>query len=303
MTTAAYRLMTNEYTNPAYPRAINEVERGLPPPFRTLEMAGVLQTTLDLGELMDLFLREMQGHVEMDGLRYRQGDQGLEIKKGDLSRHSVSYTLTVKKQRLGEIAFFRAVAFQPNEIRTLEDLLAALLYPLRNTLEYQRALQSALIDPLTGVNNRVAMEVVLKRELELARRRGTPLAVILLDVDFFKDTNDRFGHHAGDQVLVALAQLIGKGIRKTDVAARWGGEEFLVLCPETAAEGASRVADKLRAEIAAHRFGRIGGKTASFGVADILPDDSAESLLRRADRALYAAKGAGRNAVKTVGAS
>ncbi len=158
-------------------------------------------------------------------------------------------------------------------------------------------------DYLTGLYNRRKMAALLDREIERCNRYDCRFSVILLDVDFFKDTNDRFGHHAGDLVLVALAQLIGKGIRKTDVAARWGGEEFLVLCPETAAEGASRVADKLRAEIAAHRFGRIGGKTASFGVADTLPDDSAESLLRRADRALYVAKGAGRNAVKTVGAS
>jgi len=302
MTTAAYRLMTNEYTNPAYPRAINEVERGLPPPFRTLEMAGVLQTTLDLGELMDLFLREMQGHVEMDGLRYRQGDQGLEIKKGDLSRHSVSYTLTVKGQRLGEIAFFRAVAFQPNEIRTLEDLLAALLYPLRNTLEYQRALQSALIDPLTGVNNRVAMEVVLKRELELARRRGTPLAVILLDVDFFKQVNDTYGHPTGDLCLQALAHCVQDSIRSSDMVFRVGGEEFLVLLSPSGREGAEQLAERVRSHVQDLTLGAITERrlSVSLGVTELIAEDTIASLYRRADQALYRAKQRGRNRVETL---
>ena len=248
MTTVS-RLMTNEYTNPAGPSAFHEIKHAFPPPFRTLEMAGVLQTTLDLSELMDLFLSEMQGHVEMDGLRYRQGDQGLEIMKGELSRHSVSYSLTVRGQRLGEIAFFRAVAFQSSEIRTLEDLLAALLYPLRNSLDYQHALQAALIDPLTGVNNRSAMEVVLKRELELARRCGTPLAVILLDVDFFKQINDTYGHPIGDLCLQALAHCVQESVRGSDMVFRVGGEEFLVLLSPSNREGAEQLAERVRCHV------------------------------------------------------
>jgi len=158
-------------------------------------------------------------------------------------------------------------------------------------------------DYLTGLYNRRKMAALLNGEIERCRRYDCRFSVILLDVDFFKDTNDRFGHHVGDRVLVALAQLIRQGIRKTDVAARWGGEEFLVLCPETPAEGATRVAEKLRVEIGAYRFDLIGSKTASFGVAETLPEDAAESLLRRADQALYAAKGAGRNRVKTARAA
>lgn len=301
--TTAYRLMPNECSNRAYPHAIDEVERGfLPPSFHTLEMAGVLQTTLDLGELMDLFLRELQGHVEIDGLRYRRNDQGLEIQKGDLSHHNISYTLTVKDQRLGEVTFFRRVAFQPDEIRTLEDLLAALLYPLRNTLEYQRALQSVLIDPLTGVNNRFAMEVVLKRELELARRTGASLAVILLDVDFFKEINDTYGHPTGDLCLQALAHCVQESIRSSDMVFRVGGEEFLVLLSQSSREGAMQLAERMRRHVQDLVLGDITERrlTVSLGVAELAPEDTVTSLYQRVDQALYRAKLGGRNRAEAL---
>jgi diguanylate cyclase (GGDEF)-like protein len=153
-------------------------------------------------------------------------------------------------------------------------------------------------DYLTGLPNRRKMTTLVAREIERCRRYDCGFSVVLLDVDLFKDVNDRFGHQTGDSVLRILAQIIAKGIRATDTASRWGGEEFLILCPETPAERAALLAEKLRYQIAAHRFERIGSKTASFGVAPSLPEDSLESIVRRVDQALYAAKHAGRNTIK-----
>jgi diguanylate cyclase (GGDEF)-like protein len=300
--TTAFRLMSNHHSNPTFHAPPDPLEHGTAPPFRTLELAGVLQTTLDLSELMDLFLHEMQVHIELDGIAYRNQERGLEIKKGDTFRHSLSYDLTVKGQRLGEISFHRQSAFQSDEIRTLEDLLAALLYPLRNTLEYQRALQSALIDSLTGVNNRAAMDVVLRRELELARRRKSSLTVILIDVDYFKQVNDTYGHPVGDLCLQALAHCVEDSIRGSDMLFRAGGEEFLVLLSQTGRKGAEQLAERVRRRVQELRLIAIPGRalSVSLGVAELTPTDTVDSLYARADQALYEAKQAGRNRVHVL---
>jgi diguanylate cyclase (GGDEF)-like protein len=272
------------------------------PPFRTLELTGVLQTTLDLGELMGLFMREMQAQVEFDGLRYLSPEKDLEVTRGETSLHSVAYTLTVREQALGELRFFRARAFRTGELRALEDLLVALLYPLRNTLAYRRALLSALVDPLTGVNNRAAMDVVLRREVELSHRRGTPLAVILLDVDHFKEVNDTFGHPTGDACLQAVAQCVQDSVRLSDLVFRCGGEEFLVLLSQTEPDGARQLAERIRQNVGQLRLPAMGERhlTISLGVAELTPDEQVRDIYARADRALYRAKRAGRDRVEVL---
>jgi diguanylate cyclase (GGDEF)-like protein len=271
-------------------------------PFRALELTGVLQTTLDLGELMGLCMREMQAQVEFDGLRYRSPERDLEVTRGEASLHSVAYTLTVREQPLGELRFFRARSFRPSELRALEDLLVALLYPLRNTLAYRRALLSALVDPLTGVNNRAAMDVVLRREVELSHRRDTPLAVILLDVDYFKQVNDTFGHPTGDACLQAVAQCVQDSVRLSDLVFRCGGEEFLVLLSQTEPDGARQLAERIRENVSQLRLPAMGERhlTISLGVTELAPDESVRELYERADRALYQAKRAGRDRVAVL---
>jgi diguanylate cyclase (GGDEF)-like protein len=138
-----------------------------------------------------------------------------------------------------------------------------------------------------------------------AGRLKAPLSCLLLDLDRFKEVNDRYGHAAGDEVLAAVGDVLTTALRGSDFVGRYGGEELVVLLPDTDREGAVRVAEKLRASIEAieppAQVERL--ITASIGVA-VLPDDAldAESLLRMADRALYAAKADGRNRVRAVDA-
>jgi diguanylate cyclase (GGDEF)-like protein len=124
-----------------------------------------------------------------------------------------------------------------------------------------------------------------------------PFSVILFDVDQFKLVNDTHGHQAGDRVLVQLAGVASGQLRATDVLARWGGEEFVILVPEADGAMAYRVAEKLRAAIAHATFDEVGSVTCSFGVAQYVDGESAESLIARADRGLYGAKLHGRNRV------
>ena len=156
----------------------------------------------------------------------------------------------------------------------------------------------AASDALTGLPNRRAANETLKRMVAHAGRSVSELAAILLDLDHFKVINDRYGHESGDKALALVGRIIATTIRTSDFAARFGGEEFLILLPDTHREGALIVAEKIRVEIEHSEVPGVGPVTASLGVA-VLPADAVEAdeLIRKADRALYTAKEGGRNRV------
>jgi diguanylate cyclase (GGDEF)-like protein len=156
----------------------------------------------------------------------------------------------------------------------------------------------ARTDPLTSLPNRRDMMERLERELSRFERYGTAFTVILFDIDDFKHVNDAYGHDAGDMVLRTVASIFGKELRRTDSCSRWGGEEFLVLCPEIKAEAARRVGEKCRAAIAGAvveaQKGQVG-VTISGGVASMDGGLDLDALIRRADEALYRSKASGKN--------
>lgn len=154
-----------------------------------------------------------------------------------------------------------------------------------------------ITDPLTGIHNRRYFLDQLHIELERRNRTGRPFSLIMLDIDHFKRINDGFGHDAGDQVLRELCRRIAARLRRLDCFCRLGGEEFIVICPETDAAQAGQLAEALRQLLESAPFPAVGRVTASFGVTSAHPGDSHESLLQRVDQALYAAKGSGRNRV------
>ncbi len=156
-----------------------------------------------------------------------------------------------------------------------------------------------LRDPLTGVYNRRALGERLAAELARSRRFGHPLGLLMLDIDHFKQINDRFGHLAGDQVLIGIARFLRQQVRQSDFVARFGGEEFAILLPETDQEGARRFAERLRSAMGKLDFSPVPTPSVSIGVAASREDDTPDSLLQRADAALYAAKRGGRDRVET----
>lgn len=157
----------------------------------------------------------------------------------------------------------------------------------------------AIKDQLTGLYNRRKIDEVLMAESQQAERYDQDLAIIMADIDMFKLVNDQFGHLVGDRVLSAVAKILSSGIRKTDILGRWGGEEFMVICPDTNLEGATVLAEKLRKMVDTHEFECVGTKTCSFGVAQLRKEESIDALLFRSDMALYQAKERGRNRVET----
>jgi diguanylate cyclase (GGDEF)-like protein len=156
----------------------------------------------------------------------------------------------------------------------------------------------SVTDRLTGLFNRRKLDEVLEEELLRCRRYGVEFAVIIMDIDHFKRVNDSHGHHVGDAVLQAMAAILREGTRDADALARLGGEEFVIVCRHADLEGALDTAERMRAAIDAHSFPGVGRVTASFGAAACCDQDTSDSLLERADAALYRAKAAGRNRVE-----
>ncbi|UCJ15714.1 GGDEF domain-containing protein [Pseudomonas sp. MM211] len=257
-----------------------------------------LQTSLDAERILGMFFRELQHLVPVDALGYQHLSSDLRLDMGQQANHSATYRLSHESEYLGELTFRRRQRFSDQELAQLESLLACLLFPLRNALLYRVAIQSALRDPLTNTGNRVAMDQVLGREIELARRNGQPMSLLMLDIDHFKRINDEHGHSAGDEVLKAVAATLKDQLRNIDMVFRYGGEEFLVLLSGTPREGAALVGERLRESVLGLQCvaqGKPIELSVSLGCATLEAGEPLENLLNRADKALYSAKRNGRN--------
>ncbi|MBP0048054.1 diguanylate cyclase [Marinobacterium sp. AK62] len=207
--------------------------------------------------------------------------------------------------RDGEVRWFRCAARRYDGGDQAEAGYIGMVSDMTEQIEHQRILEQkneqlerlSITDALTGLTNRGQVEKLLNSEVHRYERYGNGCSVIMLDIDHFKQVNDTCGHAVGDQVLRQIAALMRENTRLSDIPGRWGGEEFLILCPETDEKGAYQLAENLRQRIEAERFPVIGQRTCSFGVAAIEPGDQARELLKRADDALYRAKNNGRNQV------
>ena len=263
-----------------------------------LRLGHALQSTLQLPALVELFYEQVSARVPLSGLEYFDDAGTLVCKLGIRANHTCSYNLTIGDLSLGTLTFRRRRKFDGEEIGLLETLLCSLLYPLRNARLYQEALAMAQKDPLTGICNRAAFDEALGNEIALSRRHGTPLALIIFDIDHFKAINDTYGHSRGDCALKEVAQTAKACARTTDSLFRYGGEEFVLLLRNTTQRGARLLADRIRRRVAnlnCQCEGESIKLTISAGVASLTKDDTAETLFQRADRALYAAKASGRN--------
>ncbi|MGH2935765.1 MAG: diguanylate cyclase [Gaiellaceae bacterium] len=190
--------------------------------------------------------------------------------------------------------------------RTAESLAAHAAIALENARLHRLVERQALVDGLTGIANRRACEDALSHEIARAGRLNTPLTLVVADLDDFKSVNDLHGHAAGDDVLREFASVLRGTLRESDLAGRWGGEEFVLLLPGTQAEGGVQLAERVRSALAERSFaGRDGAVlqvTCSFGVAQHKPGVGERELFAQADRALYQAKRRGKNRVEAAAA-
>jgi diguanylate cyclase (GGDEF)-like protein len=268
-----------------------------------MELSGKLQTTLDLESLMELFAQVMLAQFNYDTLNFRTDTQDLSLKYGRRAgRNKLNYDLKVLDSELGSVCLTRGRKFRDEEILQIENLLAALLYPLRNALLYRAAIHSAFIDSLTGIKNRTAFDSNFGREIEYNIRKQSELSLIVLDIDFFKRINDNYGHMVGDAVLRQVAQSVEATIRSSDALYRYGGEEFAIVLNGTDKDGALLLAERIRKNVESLRIESLKDVriTLSLGVAILNQQDTTRTFFERADAALYEAKKGGRNRVVSI---
>lgn len=213
------------------------------------------------------------------------------------------FPIRAGEERLGEMVIFggrRAIAVADR--RTVELVARDLGLLVKSLFLMEQTRKMARTDVLTGLPNRRTVAERLEHEVARAKRTGQPLSVVLCDVDLFKQVNDRFGHGVGDEVLQHVAAALAGSVRQVDLVGRWGGEEFLVVLPETAEAGARVVGERLRAAVAAMPRLQAGpaGVTISSGVSTYVEGENVDRLVDRADEALYRAKQRGRNRVEVA---
>jgi|GEM_PF-1429135 len=206
-----------------------------------------------------------------------------------------------EKKRL-ECDLNKEIRNKNKTIRKLEKSENKLVQLANELLEKNKILKSIVIkDELTNLHNRYFLDSRIMEEMQRSDRYGAPLTLIMFDLDNFKNVNDTWGHDAGDKVLMGIADIGAKSIRRCDTLARWGGEEFAILAPDTYAAGGARIAEKLRKAIGNIDFPGVGHVTASFGVGERHKEEPYALWFRRVDQALYRAKQQGRNRVMLCG--
>ncbi|QOY55639.1 diguanylate cyclase [Candidatus Sulfurimonas marisnigri] len=233
---------------------------------------------------IELLLPKSQSELKiiMDGMLLKQGKKyelnaQIRRKKGDILH------VQVKTQSL----------MIDNNIHFLS-IISDITHKIK---EHDRLKQFAYVDALTGIYNRRKFDELLEVEYSRAKRYKRNLSALFFDIDHFKKVNDNFGHDIGDDVLKMMAHLVKSNIRETDFFARWGGEEFIVLLPETSLEDALTIAEHIRSGIESKMFEIVGKITVSIGVSKIKEKERIETFIKRLDNALYKAKHEGRNKV------
>lgn len=268
-----------------------------------LQLIQKLLTSQDPVVQIQRFFEFLAPLVPLNGLEYQQPSQAHAQFMGLPGRHQCDYHLSCEEQSLGHFTFSRDRRFSEEDCKQLEQWLSVLVLPLSNAQHYQAALALALRDSLTGVGNRAALDSALHRELRLAERYGSEFSLLLVDVDHFKQVNDRFGHSLGDDILKQVAASIEDLCRSSDLVFRYGGEEFVVLLSKTDHTGARVIAERIRRGVEEQVAVRDGEEaqviTVSIGIGTRRAEGepSIHSLFDQADGALYRAKAQGRNRV------
>jgi diguanylate cyclase (GGDEF)-like protein len=184
--------------------------------------------------------------------------------------------------------------FGDDDVRRLEELAERVAPAIENARRFREARQLADLDSLTGLHNRRYFHETLGREVDRAQRYQRRLSLVIVDVDGFKEINDRIGHLAGDAVLAEIADRIRQVVRSADIPCRVGGDEFAVIVPEVEGGQARQLVGRIQRAVSAQPIARAGRVRVSAGVADIQPNDSPTTLFERGDESLYAAKHAGK---------
>jgi two-component system, cell cycle response regulator len=257
-----------------------------------------LQTTLEIQQQVNIVSMAAGKVLPLSALTIKTAVGDFAAMGSRPSQHEHRSVLVLNQQCLAELVYHSDHAFTPMVQRELLLLESEWLFALRNALVVCRLQQMALKDTLTGLGNRRFFDDSFDKAVQLAKRHHEPCALILLDLDNFKQVNDTAGHSAGDEVLLASADCLRDTLRSTDSIFRFGGDEFAILLSDQDAQSAELVAHRLIRAINQHYLCQQYYVTASAGLAMLTPAQISKQLFANADSALYAAKEAGKSTVR-----
>ncbi len=259
-----------------------------------------LQGSLDVGSLINHFFGWLSEQQRLGSIEYAYPDDEISLMSGSLRVHQAHYTLRLQKRYLGELTITSQKRFSEQDLHLHEQSIGCLAHYLKNALDFRAMEKMAFYDGLTGVMNRKSLDELLPKETKRAERHGYDLSVMMIDIDNFKVVNDQVGHIGGDQILKHASKAIRQVLRVSDLPFRFGGDEFVLILPNTDLVGARSAAEQIMASLGSSAI-EINNHTitprVSIGLASYRHGEHHEELIRRSDQALYDAKKNGRNCI------
>lgn len=261
------------------------------PQSEALALVRLLQRSLDPKVVIETFARQLARECKLGGLAFQHVEHGLAW--GSLRGPAYAIRLKADGELLGQLEVYRREPLTAADRERVRELAGLLVRPLRNALRFSRLQRQACEDGLTGLLNRHALERILPRELAAAERNSRPLALVVIDLNDLKLVNDVLGHAAGDRLLKGMAAAIEQSLRRSDMAFRVGGDEFVLILPGTDANGAAHVIERIRSVLdQLEALPRTSGHRPSFsaGVSVSAAGVGSDELFECADQAMYSAK-------------
>ena len=262
----------------------------------------ILQKTLDINLLIELFDEELRKIIFHDYLSYKNTYEKININLGKVIQEKIVYDLRINSKNLGKLLISREKSFEESEIDKIENLISLMIYPMNNSLLFREAITNASIDPITKINNRMLFDKIIEQEIDFAQRYKQKLLLMMIDLDNFKNINDSFGHNTGDILLNNIAQKLIEIMRISDLVFRYGGDEFCIILRNTTLNGGNNLANRIKENINAEEFNCNNTKirtSLSIGLVELHDNDNSIKFIERADNLLYQAKKSGRNNVTT----
>lgn len=272
---------------------------------RLLQISDLLSRKTDLELLLECFFTESQNLVAFEGLGFSIPDSHEQIMLGRKRQSCLSLNLANGGRDLGVLTIYTAASPESRDERELEGLVPGLLYPLATALDNRQAKFASWLDDLTGMNNQLALNEMLPREMLLAREAEESLSLLMIDLDYFRKTIDSHGEEVAEQILVAVADSLAANLRSTDVIFRYENDRFVVILGMTDFDDATLVSERLRTCVErcfAYENVQLV-QNASAGVTEMVDSDTVSSLLARSESALVNAKRGGRNQVRFLAAA
>jgi len=272
---------------------------------RLLRLSEMWSRKDSLEELFECFYTEVSPLLDFDGLEYVSPGFIECIRLGRMRQIRTPFELELGASPMGSLRLHTSRIMTARDHRVMEELIPGFLYPLNMALVRRTETLASWIDPFTGMNNRLALDQLLPREMTLSRDEGEPLSLLTIDLDHFRKINGNHGHEIGDQMLLAVADALTANLRSSDIIFRLESDRFVVILGATDFDDASLVSERLRTCVdTCFTYQNVQVvQSASAGVTEMVDSDTAESLIERADAALVNAKRAGRNRIRFLAAS